>query len=154
MENNNSPIVMTHMLIRKPVEQVFNAFIDPVITTKFWFTKSSGKIETGKEILWEWEMYGVSSIVKVRAVKANELILIDWGEPETKVEWKFIPKSLDTTFVKISNWGFSGTEDEIIANAINSMGGFSFLLAGLKAFLEYNVVLNLVADHFPEAHVK
>ncbi len=26
------------MLIRKPVEQVFDAFVDPATTTKFWFT--------------------------------------------------------------------------------------------------------------------
>ncbi len=26
------------MLIRKPVEQVIEAFVDPATTTKFWFT--------------------------------------------------------------------------------------------------------------------
>jgi uncharacterized protein (DUF2249 family) len=34
------------------------------------------------------------------------------------------------------------------------MGGFSLLLAGLKAFLEYGVELNLVADHDPDALVE
>ncbi len=28
------------MLIRKPVEQVFEAFINPEITTSFWFLKA------------------------------------------------------------------------------------------------------------------
>ena len=35
------------------------------------------------------------------------------------------------------------------------MGGFSLVLAGLKALLEHGIQLNLVADHFPdmgEAH--
>jgi len=27
------------MLIRKPLDEVFEAFVDPTITTKFWFTK-------------------------------------------------------------------------------------------------------------------
>lgn len=49
------------MLIRKPVEDVFEAFIDPGITTKFWFTKSSGKLGVGKRIRWDWEMYGASA---------------------------------------------------------------------------------------------
>jgi uncharacterized protein YndB with AHSA1/START domain len=31
------------MLIRKPVSEVFNAFIDPEKTKYFWFTKGSGK---------------------------------------------------------------------------------------------------------------
>lgn len=36
----------TGMLIRRPVMDVFEAFIDPDITTTFWFTKSSGRLET------------------------------------------------------------------------------------------------------------
>lgn len=34
------PVAKTGMLIRKPVAEVFEAFIDPNITTKFWFTRS------------------------------------------------------------------------------------------------------------------
>ncbi len=30
----------TEMLIRKPIQEVFEAFINPEITTKFWFTHS------------------------------------------------------------------------------------------------------------------
>lgn len=37
-----------------------------------------------------------------------------------------------------------------MAQAIGSTGGFTFLLAGLKALLEHNVELNLVADYNPE----
>jgi uncharacterized protein YndB with AHSA1/START domain len=44
------------MLIRKPVAEVFEAFVNPDITTKFWFTKSSGRLEAGKQVQWEWEM--------------------------------------------------------------------------------------------------
>ncbi|EHK53368.1 activator of Hsp90 ATPase 1 family protein [Mesorhizobium alhagi CCNWXJ12-2] len=35
------------MLIRKPVEEVFEAIVNPDITTKFWFSKGSGRLETG-----------------------------------------------------------------------------------------------------------
>ena len=40
MAPNNSVFVEAQMLIRKPAEKVFEAFIDPGITTNFWFTKS------------------------------------------------------------------------------------------------------------------
>ena len=40
--------VEAQMLIRKPIEDVFEAFITPEITTNFWFTKSTGKLEEGK----------------------------------------------------------------------------------------------------------
>jgi len=32
------------------------------------------------------------------------------------------------------------------------MGRFSLVLAGLKAWLEHGIELNLVADHAPDAH--
>ena len=51
------------MLIRKPVAEVFEAFVDPAITSRFWFTRGSGRLEPGKQVAWEWEMYGVSAQV-------------------------------------------------------------------------------------------
>ena len=41
--NQNAIKAKAEKLIRKPVAKVFEAFINPEITTKFWFTKSSGK---------------------------------------------------------------------------------------------------------------
>jgi uncharacterized protein YndB with AHSA1/START domain len=35
-------------LIRRPVADVLEAFVNPDITTTFWFTNSSGKLEAGK----------------------------------------------------------------------------------------------------------
>ncbi len=40
------PISKTGMLIRRPVADVFEAFVNPDITTKFWFTKSQGDRRT------------------------------------------------------------------------------------------------------------
>jgi uncharacterized protein YndB with AHSA1/START domain len=68
------------------------------------------------------------------------------------VEWLFTHRGDNTTFVSISTWGFSGSEDEVVAKALDSMRGFTFVLAGLKALLEHNVVLTLIADHHPDAH--
>ncbi len=152
MTLQNAPVVKTQMLIRKPVREVFEAFLDPAITTQFWFTKSSGRLEPGKQIRWDWEMYGVHAQVSVKAVEPNRRILIEWDDPPCPVEWQFAPRADDTTLVTISNWGFHGSEDEVVAKAIDSMGGFSLLLASLKAFLEHDVRLNLVADRHPDAH--
>ena len=41
-------IAKAEMLIRKPVAEVFEAFVNPDITSKFWFTKGSGRLEAGK----------------------------------------------------------------------------------------------------------
>lgn len=145
-------VVKTQMLIRNPVSEVFEAFVDPAMTTKFWFTKGSGRLEPGTKVRWEWEMYGVSADVDVKAVEQNERILIEWDDPACPVEWLFGAREDGTTLVSISNWGFVGSSDEITMQAIDSMGGFTSVLAGLKAWLEHGVELNLVADHHPDAH--
>ena len=154
MTLQSRPIVKAQLLIRRPVAQVFRAFVDPAVTTKFWFTKSSGALEPGKEVLWEWEMYGASARVFVKAIEENSRILIEWGDPPCPVEWRFAARPDGTTLVSVSNWGFTGSEDEVVAKAIDSMGGFTSMLAGLKALLEHDIRLNLVADHHPDAHLK
>ncbi|MCE2441328.1 MAG: SRPBCC family protein [Candidatus Latescibacteria bacterium] len=141
------------MLVRRPIDDVFNAFVDPAITTRFWFTRSSGKLEPGAKVTWAWEMYGVSAEVHVRAIEQPSRILIEWGEPATVVEWQFMSLRAEATLVQISNTGFQGTEDEVVGMALDSMGGFSLVLAALKAWLEHGIALNLVADRNPEAHV-
>jgi uncharacterized protein YndB with AHSA1/START domain len=141
------------MLIRRPVAEVFEAFIDPAITSKFWFTKSSGRLEAGKRIRWDWEMYGVSTDVIVKAIEANKRIFIEWSSERgnTAVEWHLAPRGDNSAFVTITESGFRGNGDEVVKSAIDSQGGFSIVLCGLKAFLEHNLVLNLIADHAPDA---
>jgi uncharacterized protein YndB with AHSA1/START domain len=143
-----APVAKAQMLIRKPVAQVFEALADPAITSRFWFSKGSARLEAGKRVRWDWEMYGVFAEVDVKVVEENRRILVEWNGPDNPslVEWTFEPRGEDRTFVTVKNWGFSG-----VAEAIDSTGGFSFLLAGLKAFLEHGIELNLVADHAPDS---
>ena len=143
------------MLIRKPIAEVFEAFIDPDITTRFWFTKSTGRLEPGKHITWTWEMYGVSTEVQVREIEVNKRILLDWGNygAMTTVEWVFTPYEGDTTYVTITNSGFQGDGDTVVRGALDSTGGFTWVLAGLKALLEYKIDLNVIADAFPKGLV-
>ncbi len=153
MEITQIPVVKAEMLIRRSVAEVFEAFIDPAITSKFWFTKSSGRLEAGKRIKWDWEMYGVSTEVSVKAIEANKRIIIEWQSVggNTTVEWVFASRADNTTFVTITESGFNGNGDEVVKSAIDSQGGFSIVLCGLKAYLEHKLVLNLIADHAPDA---
>jgi uncharacterized protein YndB with AHSA1/START domain len=148
--SESSERVETQMLIRKPVTKVFEAFIDPAITANFWFTKSSGKLEVGKTITWKWEMYGISTHVLVKEIDPNRKIVIEWGNPATTVSFEFNPLSEDKTYVVINNYGFRETGSALIAVIKDSTGGFTTVLDGLKAYLEHNINLNLIADKFPK----
>lgn len=142
------------MLIRRPVADVFEAIVDPAITSRFWFTKGSGRLEKGKRVQWDWEMYGVSAQANVIELDHNARVVIEWsgaGQPPTTVEWLFAARADNTTYVSITHHGFTGSPEDIVAAAINSTGGFAFHLAGLKAVLEHDLELNLTADHHPKS---
>jgi uncharacterized protein YndB with AHSA1/START domain len=146
------PIAKTGMLIRKPVAEVFEAFIAPDITTQFWFTKSSGRLELGKQVQWDWEMYDASAPVTAKTIEPNKRIVIEWPGygGVTTVEWIFTSQKDTTTFVSITESGFKGDRNELVKQVADSTQGFTLVLAGLKAFLEHNVKLNLVADRYPK----
>jgi uncharacterized protein YndB with AHSA1/START domain len=140
------------MMIRKPVHDVFEAFIDPAITTHFWFTHGSGRLDQQKEVTWTWAMYDLNVPVKVLRMEKNKRIEFAWGHgaDATRVLMTFEAFAADKTIVAIVNDGFQGTQEEVIARSIDSTGGFTFVLAGLKAWLEHGIELNLIADKHPK----
>jgi uncharacterized protein YndB with AHSA1/START domain len=95
-------------------------------------------------------MYNASAPVTVKAVEPNKRILIEWPgySGQTTVEWIFAARPDHTTFVSITESGFRG--DDIVTQVLGSTEAFTLVLAGLKALLEHNVLLNLVADRFPD----
>ncbi|CAN5686318.1 SRPBCC family protein [soil metagenome] len=153
-----APVASTTMLIRRPVAEVFDAFIDPAITTRFWFSKGSGRLIEGAQVRCDWQMFGVGADVRVRTIEDHRRIIVDWGSADddawTTVAWDFDPRTDDTTFVRITNSGFQGSGDDVYRQACDSTQEFSFLLAGLKAFLEHGIALRLVPDHFPDGLVE
>ena len=71
-------------------------------------------------------------------------------ETMTTVDWVFTPYENDTTYVTITNSGFKGDGDKVVREAHDSKGGFTWVLACLKALLEHEIELNAIADAFPK----
>jgi uncharacterized protein YndB with AHSA1/START domain len=131
------PITKTGMLIRKPVADVFEAIVNPDITTKFWFTKGSARLEIGKQVQWYWEIYDVSIQVTTKIIEPNKRIVIKWpgySGPNT-VEWRFDPQKDDTTFVRVTEAGFTGNGDELVKQVTTSTQGFTLMLRASKPSL-------------------
>lgn len=152
MPTKAAPAAKTAMLIRRAAPEVFEAFVDPVITANFWFSKGSDRLEPGRTVRWEWEMFGFSEDVSVKEIEPNRRILIEWpGHGSTNtVEWVFTPRPDGTTLVGITESGFAADDVDLVQKVADSIGGFNLVLAGLKAYLEHGINLNLVADRFPD----
>lgn len=149
----HAPIACAAMLIRRPSAEVFQAFVDPAITTRFWFSESSGPLGPKARVHWTWRMYGASTDVQVRRFEPDTLILMDWDitTHPTEVEWKFTPKE-NGTFVEVECRGFGGDEAGV-RKAIDTATGFTLVLAGAKIWLEHGIEPEFVVDRHPDAVV-
>jgi uncharacterized protein YndB with AHSA1/START domain len=153
LELTRIPSVKVEMLIRRTPAEVFQAIVDPEITTRIWYSKSSGKMTPGARLRWEWEMYGASSQITVGEVEENRRVQFSWSgyipDHPTTVEFRFVPWPGDATYVQVTETGFTGTADELTRYVTDSTGGFTFLVSELKALLEHDLVLGLVRDAHP-----
>jgi uncharacterized protein YndB with AHSA1/START domain len=99
-------------------------------------------------------MYGHSADVDVDVLEENERIVMRWpaceGDAETTLEWMFTARPDNTTFVTVTNKGFAGDQAAIARQAIGATEGFTLVRAGMKAWLEQEIELNLVRDRFPK----
>ena len=148
-----APAVDVGMLIRRSPDEVFEALADPSVTTRFWYTRSTGRMTEGAELTWTWEMYGVSSTVWVEEVRPGRLIRFRWDGYDpvhpTTVRFEFVPYQGGTTYLRISETGFTGDPGTQVSRALDSTAGFTFLLSSLKAALEHDITLRVTMDAHP-----
>lgn len=141
------------MLIRRPVREVFEAFIDPAVTSNFWFSSGTARLEVGKPVTWTWATYNVSSTALATEIVPDEKLVIDWDpgtDHASTVEWRFAARGDGATFVTIRNFNFKGDGDAQVQQAIGSTDGFAIVLCGLKAWLEHGLRLGGINDRWPD----
>lgn len=145
-------VARAEMLIRKPVSDVFAAFTEPEMITKFWLARTSGRLEAGARVHWDFIVRGAESDVEVKELKPDERIVISWDDGGT-VDFRFTRRAPRETFVTIENSGFTGDADEVLEKAVDSTGGFTLVLCELKALLEHGMRMNYGPDKFPDARL-
>ena len=152
MKLTRDPIAKTGMLIRKPADAVFEAIINPETTTNFWFSKGSGRLDRGKSVKWEWESHNVSIDVTPKVVEQNKRVAVEWPgyTGPTTVEWTFQAIPDGTTFVRVQESGWEGDADKLMRYVADLTQGFTLLMAGMKAWLEHGIQLNLTFDRYPK----
>ncbi|MEM7216808.1 MAG: SRPBCC domain-containing protein [Pseudomonadota bacterium] len=147
----NSIIAKAQAIVRAAPSDVFDAFVDAQTTSKFWFTRRDTGLEVGKTVHWyvgtEKDAYAIE--VRVKELVKPESILIEWwgSDQFTEVLWQIVETEDGNTRLTIEESGFEGTTDEIVSNGLDSTGGFNQVIIALKALLEHQAVINVVADH-------
>ena len=141
---NNVLKVNIKMGIQKPAKDVFEAIIDHERMNKYFITKSTGRMESGKTLTWSWEDYNAEHKIKVGKIEKDKLVSFTWegSGVECLVVITLEKKGDHQTLVNIteSDWPVD------YKGALQCMGqveGWTHFLCCLKAYLEYGKNLRI-----------
>jgi uncharacterized protein YndB with AHSA1/START domain len=135
--------------IQKPANDVFQAIIDPKKMSCYFISKSSGRMEEGKIIKWEFPEFSMEFPVRVGKIEHDKYISFYWDMDniELLVEITLEPKNPGSTVVTITEKSRKNDEAGIRWLKGNTEGWANFL-ACLKAYLEYGINLRKEAFDF------
>jgi hypothetical protein len=112
------------------------------------FSDASGPLAPDAVVEWSWAPYGVSATVRVREFDPGRRIVTAWPNVsgETVVEYRFQAQPDGNTWVQVTERGFRSTGTELVREVADSTQGFTLVLAGLVAWCEHGLQLDLVRD--------
>lgn len=139
------------ILVRRPIDEVFNAIVDPIVMSKFWFRRTDVGLSEGTISTWfVGDAPGAIEIeVRVISLEQPNRLAMEWGQGTrfTNVLWTFFEHEPNVTRLVVEERGFTGSRDEIVAQTLDSTAGFNQVVVALKALLEHDSIINVVADH-------
>jgi uncharacterized protein YndB with AHSA1/START domain len=143
--------IKAKLQIQKPVEEVFEAIVDPAKMSNYFISKSSGKIEEGKTLNWWFPEFDESFPVRIGKIEKDKYISYYWSSPDNSkellVEMKLETRENNSTLVSVTEKSMENNEAGIKWLKGNTEGWANFL-ACLKAFLEYGINLRKGAFDF------
>ncbi|MEJ9229898.1 SRPBCC family protein [Peribacillus butanolivorans] len=139
--------VTTKFKILKPVNEVFEAIVDPEKMSNYWFSSGTGRVEQGKTITWRYDEYNAEGVINVLEVEEDKKIVFSWGEYGQETVVTITLKELDntSTIIEVNELGFKKDDPEIINKMIGQKEGWVYMLTCLKGYLE-NGINNLRAS--------
>jgi uncharacterized protein YndB with AHSA1/START domain len=135
--------------ILKPVHEVFEAIVEPEKMSNYFISQSSGKMEEGKQLTWQFPEFDEKFPIRVSKIEKDRYISYYWniGELELLVEITLTAFGKDATIVTITEKSMKNDEAGIKWLMRNTEGWANFL-ACLKAYLEYGINLRKGAFDF------
>lgn len=136
--------------ILKPIEQVFDAIIDPKKMSNYFISESTGKMESRKMLKWKFPEFDDEFPIEVLNVKENELVSFKWEgakDHQLLVEIVLDKREENKTIVRITEGKMPRDEEGIEWYGRNTEGWANFLVC-MKAYLEYDINLRKGAFDF------
>ena len=132
--------------IQKPISEVFEGIVNPENMTKYFISESTGRMETGKELVWKFPEFPDECPVKNVEVESNHSVSFVWDE-ETVVSIALEAQLDGSTVVRVVEDGKTYNENNL-KWVIGNTEGWANFLACMKAYLEYGIELRKGAFDF------
>lgn len=141
--------IKTKIRIQKSPHDVYDAVVDPKKMSNYFISKGSGRMETGKELIWNFPEFDMDVPVRVDTTKADQYISFYWDVKDNVhlVEITLEADGGNATIVTVTEKQENNDEDGIRWLMGNTEGWANFL-ACLKAYLEYDINLRKGAFDF------
>ena len=141
--------IKTTLQIAKPCPEVFEAIVNPEKMSNYFISKSSGIMEAGKHLIWQFHELESDFSIRVDNIEVDKYISFYWviDDIEQLVEINIISVAGNCTIVKVTEKSRENNEAGINWLKGNTEGWANFL-ACLKAYLEYGINLRKGAFDF------
>jgi len=136
--------------IQKPAGELFEAIVDPAKMSNYFISKSSGRMEEGKKLTWQFPEFDMEFPIRVGKIEKDKYISYYWDDKdgtELLVEMILTPKEKNSTLISITEKSRNNDKAGINWLRGNTEGWANFL-ACLKAYLEYGINLRKGAFDF------
>ncbi|MFZ3368701.1 MAG: SRPBCC domain-containing protein [Candidatus Sulfotelmatobacter sp.] len=127
--------------ILKPVNEVFDAVVDPKKMSNYFISGASGPIKVGR-VEWEFGDVGAKVPIDVLEVEDDRKIVLESSAlgPRIRTTIQFAPDGPDATVVTITESTFPLTE-EGVKRALGQNAAWTHTLCGLKAYVQFGINL-------------
>jgi uncharacterized protein YndB with AHSA1/START domain len=141
--------IKTALQILKPVNDVFEAIVDPDKMSKYFISKSSGRMEDGKQLMWKFPEFDMEFPIRVGKIERDKYISYSWDVDgiELLVEMTLKPHGNNSTVITVTE-NSRNIDEAGIKWLMGNTEGWANFLACLKAYLEYGINLRKGAFDF------
>ena len=136
--------------IQKPVDEVFEAIVDPAKMSNYFISHGSGRMEENAGLIWQFPEFDMKVPVRVGKIEQGKYISFYWDGEDGKpllVEITFTTIKGNDTLVNVTEKSRDNDEAGIKWLKGNTEGWANFL-ACLKAWLDHGINLRKGAFEF------
>jgi uncharacterized protein YndB with AHSA1/START domain len=139
------PIARAYMMIRRPPQEVLEAFLEPATLKRFWLADASAKLVEGGSATWTFMVPGAVAETRLAAYEPGRRIVLEWPENEV-AEITTTARPNGSTRIDVTTPVEGKTSEEAMARAIDATSGYTIVLCNLKTLLESGKSARLVED--------